>query len=43
MHPAVIWRVEKGDGVVHGWLVDSSWSVWRVAINRQCIPQSEEQ
>jgi hypothetical protein len=42
VHPAAVWRIKESDGVVHGRLVYSSWSVWHMSVNGQCIPQAEE-
>jgi len=43
VHPAIVGGVEEGYGVVHGGLVDSSWSPGWVTIDGEGLSEAEEQ
>ena len=40
--PTVVWSIEEGDGMIHGWLVYSSWSKRCMSIDWQCLTKGEE-
>lgn len=41
--PAVVWVIEEGYSVVHGGLVDSSWTPGGMTIDGEGLSQSEEE
>ena len=40
--PTVIWLIEKGDGMIYGGLVYSSWPKRRMSVDGQCLAKGEE-